>query len=282
MRLKVFLSFLSAVLFVFIAYAYADAFQVKILPSEIRPGDAFTIKVTGVKTPETPAAVLNNKQFSFNSCGERCFIAVGAVEVETKPGIYRIKLHIGEKMMKLKIAVRRIGFPTLFLTLPEDKVSLSPEDMKRVEKEAERLKTIWESASDRLWEGSFMFPLENDISTLFGTKRIINRKKVSIHKGTDIRGKEGEEVKASNRGRVVLAGELFFGGNTVILDHGQGIFTIYMHLSAFNVKPEDIVSKGEVVGFVGSTGRSSGPHLHFGVKVMEISANPVSLVKLKL
>lgn len=280
MRIKIFLSLLFCILDVFITCA--DAFQAKILPSEIRPGDVFSIKITGAKTPEPPAAVLNNKQFNFNNCGEGCFIALGVVDIETRPGIYRIKLHIGKKMLNLKLAVRRISFPTLFLTLPEDKVSLSPEDMKRVEREAERLNTIWKTASERFWEGSFMLPLENDISTLFGTKRIINRKKISIHKGTDMRGKEGEEVKASNRGRVVLAEELFFGGNTIILDHGQGIFTIYMHLSAFNVKPEDIVSRGEIVGFVGSTGRSSGPHLHFGVKVMEASADPVSLVKLKL
>lgn len=282
MRIKVFFSLLFAVLLVFTSYVCADAFQAKILPSEMRPGDVFSIKITGIKTAGPPAAVLKSKQFNFNSCGEGCFIALGAVDVETRPGIYRIKLHIGKKISNLKLTVRRISFPTLFLTLPEDKVTLSPEDMKRVEREAERLKTIWKTASDRLWEGSFMLPLENDISTLFGTKRIINRKKISIHKGTDMRGKEGEEVKASNRGRVVFAEELFFGGNTIILDHGQGIFTIYMHLSAFNVKPEDIVSRGEIVGFVGSTGRSSGPHLHFGVKVMETSADPVSLVKLKL
>ncbi len=280
MKIKLTLSLLPSILVVFITCA--DAFQAKILPSEIRPGDVFSIKITGIKTAGPPAAVLKNKQFNFNSCGEGCFIALGAVDVETRPGIYRIKLHLGKKMLNLKLVVRRINFPTLFLTLPEDKVTLSPEDMKRVEREAERLKTIWKTASDRLWEGSFMLPLENDISTIFGTKRIINRKKISIHKGTDMRGKEGEEVKASNRGRVVLAEELFFGGNTIILDHGHGIFTIYMHLSAFNVKPEDVVSRGEIVGFVGSTGRSSGPHLHFGVKVTETSADPVSLVKLKL
>jgi len=98
----------------------------------------------------------------------------------------------------------------------------------------------------------------------------------------DIRGKEGDRVAASNRGRVVLAEELFFGGNTVILDHGQGIFTIYMHLSSFNVKPDDLVSTGDVIGSVGSSGRSSGPHLHFGVKVLGISVNPVSFAKLRL
>jgi murein DD-endopeptidase MepM/ murein hydrolase activator NlpD len=125
-----------------------------------------------------------------------------------------------------------------------------------------------------------MLPLENETSTLFGTKRILNKKRVSVHKGLDIKWEE--EVKASNSGRVVLAEELFFGGNTIILDHGQGIYTIYMHLSEFNITPEDIISKGDVIGLVGSSGRSTGPHLHFGVKVLNINTNPISLVKLNL
>jgi murein DD-endopeptidase MepM/ murein hydrolase activator NlpD len=79
-----------------------------------------------------------------------------------------------------------------------------------------------------------------------------------------------------------LAEELFFGGNTVILDHGQGIYTIYMHLSKFNVSPGDTVSKGDVIGLVGSTGRATGPHLHFGAKVTGINVNPASLINLKL
>jgi len=154
--------------------------------------------------------------------------------------------------------------------------------MMRAKREDKRLKSICQIVSERLWEGKFILPLENDISTVFGTKRIINQKMISIHRGVDLKGQEGEEVKASNSGRAVLAEELFFGGNTIILDHGQGIYTIYMHLSKFNVKPEDIILKGDIIGFVGSSGRSTGPHLHFGVKVMDINTNPVSLAKLNL
>ncbi|MDH5767658.1 MAG: M23 family metallopeptidase [Nitrospirota bacterium] len=193
-----------------------------------------------------------------------------------------IQVSIGEKKTNLDLAVRDTRFPTQQLTLPREKVFLSRADLKRVESEDERLKTIFETISDRLWKGKFMLPLKNDISTKFGTKRIINKKKVSIHKGMDIKGKKGEEVKASNSGRVVLAEELFFGGNTVIIDHGHGIYTIYMHLSRFNIKPEDIVLKGDVIGFVGSTGRSSNSHLHFGVKVININVNPVSFAGLGL
>jgi murein DD-endopeptidase MepM/ murein hydrolase activator NlpD len=97
-----------------------------------------------------------------------------------------------------------------------------------------------------------------------------------------MKGLEGDKVKASNSGRVVIAEELFFGGKTIVLDHGQGIYTIYMHLLRMDVNAGDVVSKGEVIGFVGSSGRATGPHLHFGAKVLNMSVNPVSLWKLHL
>ncbi len=288
-RHNIVLSFPGFILLIFFTYTYADAFQADTLPSEINPGDAFVIKITDVKTSQLPVVVLNEKTLYFSNCGESCFVAVGAVGIETKPGNYTIQLSVGEMMKGLNLIVKHTSFPTLSLTLPEDKVFLSPKNLRRVKREDERLKSIWRIASDKLWEGDFILPLRNEsqrlknnISTAFGTKRIINQKKVSVHKGMDIKGKTGEEVKASNRSKVVLAEELFFGGNTIILDHGQGIYTIYMHLSKFNVKPGDIVSKGDIIGFVGSSGRASGPHLHFGVKVLNINTNPVSFVELDL
>lgn len=273
-------AFLIPALCVLIGYSCADAFQATLLPSQINPGDAFLVKVSETKKSEFPAASLNGKEILFSRCGEACFIGIGAVAFETKPGRHKIHLRIGEKSMQLALLVKRTRFPTLFLTLPKEKVFLSPDDLERAEREEERLQSLWMTMTGRLWEGTFLFPLEHSISTAFGTKRMMNRKVASIHKGVDIRGKQGDGVKASNHGRVVLAEELFFGGNTVILDHGQGIFTLYMHLSSFAVKPDDLVSTGDLIGSVGSSGRSSGPHLHFGVNVRGISVNPVSFVKL--
>ncbi|NWF76612.1 MAG: M23 family metallopeptidase [Nitrospirae bacterium] len=87
---------------------------------------------------------------------------------------------------------------------------------------------------------------------------------------------------ASNSGKVVFKRELFFGGKTIIIDHGDGIYTIYMHLSKYNVKLHEIVPKGFIIGYVGFTGRSTGPHLHFGVKISKINVNPISLFELEL
>jgi murein DD-endopeptidase MepM/ murein hydrolase activator NlpD len=240
------------------------------------------IKVAGAEISQPPSASFNGKQFYFSSCGEGCFIAIGAADLKTKPGIRKVKVRIGKKKKNLRVVVKRTTFPILRLTLPEEKVILNQEDLARAKDENKRLKSICGIVSDRLWEGSFVLPLGSDISTAFGTKRIFNSKMISRHMGVDLKGQEGEEIRASNRGKVVLAEETFFGGNTVILDHGQGIYTIYMHLSKFEVNPPDVVSKGGVIGLVGSTGRASGPHLHFGVKVMNINTNPIAFAELAL
>ncbi len=113
-------------------------------------------------------------------------------------------------------------------------------------------------------------------------RAIMNEKKTSVHKGTDFRGETGTPVKSINSGTVILTGDLFFGGNTLIVDHGMGLYSVYMHLSKFNVSDGDRVSKEQVIGFVGSSGRATGPHLHMSVKLQGVSINPESLFKLEL
>lgn len=268
------------IILILLSAAHAYAFQAEVRPSEIKQGDAFVIRVTGAL--EKPYGSLSDKPLHFNKSGDGCYIAFGAVDMEALPGEYAIRLRIVEDRRELNLRVRKGSFETISLTLPEDKVSLSHENLKRAEVEAEKLMALWQATSDRLWEGNFIMPLENAMSTPFGAKRIINKKKKSLHRGLDIKGREGESVKSSNTGRIILAEDLFFGGNTVIIDHGQGIFTIYMHLSGFNARSGDIVTKGDIIGYVGSSGRASGPHLHFGVRVFDVSANPISFLMLPL
>jgi murein DD-endopeptidase MepM/ murein hydrolase activator NlpD len=270
------------ILSLFSTDSFAGPLHITISPRTISPGDPFIIKVTGGKTIVPASASLNQTEFSFSSCGKRCSIAIGAVDINTKPRAYTVSVKMGNGVKKIKLFVKRKKFPKISLTLPEEKVSPGTGDLSRIKDEDERLKKIFQTTSERMWDGGFLPPLEHDVATVFGAKRIMNGTWTSIHRGMDIRGKEGDEIIASNKGKVVLAEELFFGGNTIILDHGQGIYTIYMHLSKFNAKPDDTVSKGDVIGFVGSTGRATGPHLHFGTKVMGINVDPASLMKLKL
>lgn len=258
------------------------AFRVELSPDAVSPGDPFVVKVTGTDDRQVPTASLKKKTFPFSRYDDDGFVGIGAVDVTTTPGVYFLTVKVGGKKKKIKLTVERTVFRTQKLTLPRNKVSPSREDSQRVKRENRKLKGLFSKVSERIWHGEFILPLPNEISTGFGTKRIMNRKWKVIHKGLDIRGQEGEEVKAANNGRVALAEELFYGGNTVVLDHGQGIYTVYMHLSRFNLGIDDLVSKGDVIGLVGMTGRATGPHLHFGVKVMNLNANPVSFMELPL
>ncbi len=260
----------------------AYAFEVQIEPSAIMPGDAFLVRVSGVKGMTLPEIAFSSRMLPVTSCGDGCFLAIGATDSKTGAGRRRVEITVGAKKMRRPITIRHHIFPMIQLALPPGKVTLSQEDSGRAEREDKLLKSFWTQESEKVWQGSFTMPLGNEISTEYGAKRIINKTKESIHGGIDIRGREGEEVLASNSGKVVLAEELFFGGNTLLLDHGMGVYSVYMHLSGFNRKLGESVSKGDVIGFVGSTGRSTGPHLHFGIKAQELSVNPVSFAKLKL
>lgn len=263
-------------------HAEANSPRIEIAPKIIRQGDVFIIRVTGIKNSDMPSAAVAKNAIHFSMCGEGCFLGIGGISLEARTGSYPVKIKAGGKRKNLRITVKKAAFRQITMTLPEEKVILSPDMLEVVKEENNRLKSLFLSVSDRLWDGVFLIPVENTISTFFGTKRIMNKTWTSIHRGIDIKGLEGDEVRASNNGRVVLAQELFFGGNTIILDHGQGIHTVYMHLSQLHVDCGDSVSKGDVIGLLGSTGRSTGPHLHFGVKISDISVNPLSVLKLDL
>jgi hypothetical protein len=273
------LSFLA----IFFSSTLALALQVEVSPGELFPGDPFIIKVSGVDASQRIAASIGGKGIPFSSCGEDCVIGIGVVDPDTKPGDHFVSTQFGpQQQLSTTLSVKKAEYPEQHLKLPEKQVTLSLEDLERTKKEAEKLKELWLLTTERLFRGGFIIPLPNPVSTVYGARRIFNDKTISIHGGIDIKGSQGEEVRASNRGRIVLAENLFFGGNTVVIDHGLGIYTIYMHLDRFKTLHGQIVSKGDVIGFVGSSGRSTGPHLHFGAKIMAVNANPLSLTKLKL
>ena len=165
------------------------------------------------------------------------------------------------------------------LTLPDNMVNLDKESLARVTKESARLKEIWSSPPvEPMWNGSFLKPVDGEIIGTFGRRSVINNQPRSPHTGVDLRGKKGTPVKASNNGKVVLTANHFFTGNTVILDHGGEIKSMYFHLDKILVKIGDTVRRGEVIGLVGSTGRVTGPHLHWGVRVNGARVNPMSLI----
>ena len=169
----------------------------------------------------------------------------------------------------VEFTVKAYPYKQEFLKVPKKHVDLSKEAIERWKKEVSRLKEVYAAAIlDRaLFSEKFRRPLNSKVTSLYGKRRVFNNKKDSWHSGIDFRARTPIPIPSSNRGKVVFTGDLFFNGKTVIIDHGLGIFTLYCHLSKIKVQEGEIIPKGDIIGLSGNTGRSSAPHLHWGVKV---------------
>jgi murein DD-endopeptidase MepM/ murein hydrolase activator NlpD len=186
---------------------------------------------------------------------------------ELKP--FTCQLLSGEEtFVEFHFRVTDKVFVSELLKVDTKKVKLSPRDEKRVHEEQLMLNKIYESSpSDFLFTQAFIRPLNSVLTSSYGTKRVFNKQKKGQHLGIDYRAAIGDKVPAANSGKVVVAGDLFYTGWTVIIDHGLDIFTIYGHLSRTLVTEGEFIKRGEIIGLSGNTGRTSGPHLHWGVKI---------------
>ena len=164
--------------------------------------------------------------------------------------------------------------------IPQKKVTPSAADQKEIGRERGDLKkALADKLNKNYWEKGFVIPVKGRISGHFGGQRIMNGRKMNPHQGTDIAAPEGTPVKAASNGIVRLSGgNYFYSGNTVVIDHGHRLFTIYAHLKKASVKPGDYVRQGQVIGEVGKTGRVTGPHLHWGASLNGVRFTPESLL----
>jgi murein DD-endopeptidase MepM/ murein hydrolase activator NlpD len=162
------------------------------------------------------------------------------------------------------------------LRVDPSKAKLSKRDKRRVAKELKEAKRIYNTYTPTLYiTEPFILPIDSKITSDFGNKRVFNSILKSYHSGTDFRAKRGTPIVASNSGRVVLVKNRFFAGNSVIIDHGEGIYSGYYHLSKFAVKKGQMVRRGEVIGYAGATGRVTGPHLHYTIHVGGVCVDPL-------
>jgi murein DD-endopeptidase MepM/ murein hydrolase activator NlpD len=212
--------------------------------------------------------------------------ALLGVDLEKPAGKYEFtvagQLQSGETVScKAIVEVKEGHFATENLTVKKQFVEPNPEQEARAEAETKRLREIYDRVTpERLWDGPFRVPLIGEYKgSNFGKRRVLNGHPGSPHGGVDFPASTGTPVHAAQKGRVVLAEELFFSGNTVIVDHGLGIYTFYCHFSEIDAKVGDEVVAGTVVGKVGATGRVTGPHLHWGLEVQHSRVNALEIVK---
>lgn len=231
--------------------------------------------------------------FSFDAASRMWFVLAG-VSLETPPGTYSLELS-GETKAG-KEPTQKISFTRKFAVVQgkypkvQDKLSVagkftepSPEQQKEIEEGVQIKKDYLNRVTpEREWSGQFTVPAKAEISAVFGAQRIFNGKTTSTHWGLDFRVPTGTPVAAMNDGTVLLARPLYFEGNFVVLDHGQGLLTLYLHLSEFKVKEGDSVKRGQVLGLSGGTGRATGPHLHVELRWQGTRLDPAALIRLPL
>ncbi len=189
------------------------------------------------------------------------------------------KNSTGKQIKIIEVNIAAKEFPSERLMVDKKRVTLSKKSLKRVAKEQKMLNKIYASFHPRpYFSKPFLLPINSKVTSIYGARRIYNNHKQGQHLGTDFRAKIGEDIKVTNRGRVVVARDLFFTGGTVTVDHGMGIFTVYGHLSKILVSKGDLVNRGDLVGLSGVSGRVTGPHLHWGIKIQGEWIDGMSLI----
>lgn len=279
-------------LLVFLLTLTASALSAQTLtwqPQHIEQGSPvlFTLTLDRPATRVT-ASWLGKEVGFFPASDRRTWYALAGVDVEQEPASYPMSMggvYAGGAALSTtqEIQVAAANFHSSTLSVAKAFIAPSPAAQRQMERDAMAKKRAFAgSASQPLWSGTFAAPVASKVFDNFGDNRVFNGKKVSIHRGSDFPARPGTAVHALNSGRVVLAQRMFLEGNCVIIDHGNQLFSIYMHFSRLQVKAGEMVKKGQLLGLSGATGRVTGPHLHVSLRWSGENLNPAALLAMQL
>jgi murein DD-endopeptidase MepM/ murein hydrolase activator NlpD len=215
------------------------------------------------------------------------WVTVIGIDLATSPGEYAaevaLKFTDGRTATRTHaITVQGKEFPTTELTVAPKYVQPNPNDQARAARESREIAAVYAQLTPQAyWSEPFAVPIPGvEGGRNFGHRRVFNGEPRAPHSGADLRAATGTKILAANAGRVALAKNLFYSGNAVFIDHGLGVYTTYLHLSEMLVAPGDQVARGQVIGLAGATGRVTGPHLHWGVRILDARVDPFSLLSL--
>lgn len=264
-----------------------DTVRIKVLPSIVKQGEVCVVTASGPGSMKSAYGVFRGENFSMVFEEQNgTYVGLLGIDMEIQPARYEVKVGATdgkgtEYSSAHSLKVEKVDFGVQRLSLPSHMVDLDAKTLQRVNKESRQLKALFQAYRDeRVWRGAFIRPVDGELSASFGLRRIMNDQPRSPHTGIDLVAEEGTPVLASNSAVAVLVDELFFGGKSVILDHGCGIYSMYFHLSEVLVVQGDRVSKEAILGRVGTTGRSTRPHLHWGIRMNGARVDPLSLLRL--
>jgi murein DD-endopeptidase MepM/ murein hydrolase activator NlpD len=283
----VFFSFLAAAI-----PAQAARWTVRAEPVRLVNGAPVLFQVKAGVPLDSLAGTWLGHQLTFSyHASTKTWFALGGVSIETAPGEYTLELTgksatgAGPLTFSQAFSVAKAKYPQIKAALTVEKkfTEPTPEQQQQIA-EGVKIKQDYLNrvTPDREWDGNFKAPADAAISDVFGSQRIFNGTAQSPHMGLDFRVPAGTPVAAMNDGTVLLARPLFYEGNFVVIDHGQGLLTLYLHLSEFKVKEGDVVKRGQIIGLSGGTGRATGPHLHVAVRWQGTYLDPARLVGMSL
>ncbi len=226
-----------------------------------------------------------NLNFRKNSFKKNEYYALIPISYYKKPKSYKIIIsyfkHNKKYFKSIKLNVIDGKYKSETITVSKSKFKPSKQREERTKKEYKEAMQIYRSVSDKiLWNEDFIYPMNSKITSAFGTKRVYNNQLKSYHSGTDFRAKIGTPIIASNSGIIKIAQDRFYAGNSIVIDHGHGVYSCYYHLSKINFKVGDFVKKGEIIGLSGATGRITGPHLHYAFRINGIQVDPLQSIEI--
>lgn len=237
------------------------------------PGGVAIVDLGPADQP-APTARLGDQSLAVVKERHRWFALLG-IPLDTLPGELEIRVRKGSSAETKAVAIGIKNYPEQRLTIKDKrKVEPSAEDLARIEREQKLTEAIKKRFSDNQPDTALDQPSPGPLSSRFGLRRIFNGQPRNPHAGLDVAAGTGTPVRAPSDAVVANTGDYFFNGNTVFLDHGQGLITAYMHLSRIDVRPGQTVKRGEPLGAIGSTGRVTGPHLHWAVILNNTPVDP--------
>lgn len=255
-----------------------------------QPGEAVLVIATDQKPGVAPTGSFAGEELSFfPASSSGTYLALAAIDLDVPPGPAHLIVDLTSaggtsRHSDEVVKILPKSFRVRHVTVPPQYVKPNRQDELRAEKEEALLKGLFAQATtQRFFAGDFVSPIPGAVVSRFGERSVFNGVPKSPHSGADLHAAEGAPVKAPAGGKVVLARELYYCGNTVLLDHGYGVHTVYCHLSKLYAQEGQVVAPGDVLGLVGHTGRAEGPHLHWGLKLGATGrVDPFSLTSLDL
>jgi murein DD-endopeptidase MepM/ murein hydrolase activator NlpD len=268
----------------------ANAWSVTWQPGRIVNGAPVLFRITTPRVARAVSARWHDHEitFTYNST-KKAWFGLGGASQDTRPAIYPFEAHAEMKAgpvltYKKEIPVQKQRYPkVIVLKVPQKFTAPDPEQMRVIDHDKQVKTEVFKTVTpEPEWKGSFQPPVTAPISDVFGVQRVFNGAVQSTHQGLDFRVPTGTLVSAVNSGTVILAQSLYFEGNCIVLDHGDGLLTLYLHLSEIRVKAGDHVAKGQLIALSGGTGRATGPHLHLAVRWQGIYLDPARLLALRV